>query len=175
MVILYASKIGRNIWAVGLHGATARKSYALGHKSYACFSPSQSTHQPSARVWRHGSCGHLRRWGRRDVRELPPDLVVHRIARRCGHVLRRYSLAPRTPPPAAARLRTGHVSRGVRRVAVPAAVPSPSSALDQPAGGLGYLAQWSRKITSCTLLVQDRWAGVARSPGAATRTLMDDA
>jgi len=85
-------------------------------------------------------------------------------------------LAPRTPPPAAARLRTGHVSRGVRRVAVPAAVPSPSAALDQPAGeGLGYLAQWSRKITSCTLLVQDRWAGVARSPGAATRTLMDDA
>jgi hypothetical protein len=86
-------------------------------------------------------------------------------------------LAPRTPPPAAARLRTGHVSRGVRRVAVPADVPSPSAALDQPAGeGLGYLAQWSRKIiTSCTLLVQDRWAGVARSPGAATRTLMDDA
>ena len=168
MVILYASKIGRNIWAVGLHGATARKSYALGHKSYACFSPSQSTHQPSL---------HVRRWGRRDVRELPPDLVVHRIARRCGHVLRRYSLAPRTPPPAAARLRTGHVSRGVRRVAVPAAVPSPSSALDQPAGGLGYLAQWSRKITSCTLLVQDRWAGVARSPGHSwtTHDTMDDA
>ena len=80
---LYFNLIGRNMWAVGLHGATARKSYALGHKSYACFSPSQSTHQPSL---------HVRRWGRRDVRELPPDLVVHRIARRCGHVLRRYSL-----------------------------------------------------------------------------------